>query len=151
MLLIIVVVLCARVCLSRQNVCTDVNRFPQLNNNYTVIGLPVKTITVGGMLGCVRECQMLATCKAFTYKKTRNCSMYAQFEFSSPNNIDVSDVTSIISDWNTVQVCHVKITSLSIQQDVFRNLKLSCFLDYSLNKGNDFSDKKWPIVCFPLE
>ncbi|XP_046377807.2 plasminogen-like [Haliotis rufescens] len=103
MLFIIVGLLCSCLCLSRQHVCTDVNRFPQLNNNYTVVGLPLETITVGGMLGCVRECQMMATCKAFTYKKTRNCSMYAQFEFSSPNNVDVSDVTSIISDWNTVQ------------------------------------------------
>ncbi|XP_071085879.1 hepatocyte growth factor-like [Haliotis cracherodii] len=99
MLFIIVGVLCSCLCLSRQNVCADVNRFPKLNNNYTVAGLPVET-----MLGCVRECQMMATCKAFTYKNTRNCSMYAQFEFSSPNKVDVIDVvTSIISDWNTVQ------------------------------------------------
>ncbi|XP_046377806.2 plasminogen-like [Haliotis rufescens] len=104
MLFIIVGLLCSCLCLSRQNVCADVNRFPQLNNNYTVVGLPLETITVGGMLGCVRECQMMATCKAFTYKKTRNCSVYSQFEFSSPNNVDVRDVvTSIISDWNTVQ------------------------------------------------
>ncbi|XP_067670143.1 uncharacterized protein [Haliotis asinina] len=102
---ILLVVLYSCICLSRENICTQMSRFPHLSTSYAVVGQPIETIGVGGLLGCVKECQLKATCEAFTYSnKTRDCNMYDQFMYSSSNNINANDViTSIISDWNIVE------------------------------------------------